>query len=146
MRHMTAVYENFGVRFLYPENWQLTDEVVASEPKSVSVQSPGGGFWALHVYERIHDLESLAAEVIKNLRGEYQDIEQVPAKEQFGEVEASGYDLSFICLDFVVAAQVRCGTVEGRSFVVIGQAEDSEFERISLVFKAITHSWLASHS
>ena len=47
---MPAVYEKLGVRFLYPENWQITDEELDGWPQSVSVQSPGSAFWSLHVY------------------------------------------------------------------------------------------------
>src|SRR5690606_38295341 len=59
---MSAVYENFGVSFMYPENWQLADESGDAEagPKTVSVNSPGGGFWALHVYEPAVDPQDLA--------------------------------------------------------------------------------------
>jgi len=41
---MPAVYENFGVRFLYPENWTITDEVDDGWPCSVTVQSEETAF------------------------------------------------------------------------------------------------------
>ena len=139
---MTATYDNFGVKFLYPENWDLAEDV-ADDPKSISLQTPGGGFWSLHVYEGEQSVDALVDEVMDNIREEYSDVEQESVSEQFGETEAFGFDLNFICLDFVVAAEVRCGTHLGRSFVVLCQAEDTEFEKVGPVFKAITHSWLA---
>ena len=143
---MPATYENFGVKLLYPENWRVVDEELGDEPKGVSLQTPEGGFWSLHVYEGEQDVNLLVDEVMANIRREYQEVEQEAVSERFGLTETVGFDLNFICLDFVVTAELRCGTVQGRSFVVLCQAEDNEFEKMGPVFKAITHGWLANPS
>lgn len=47
---MPAVYEAHGLRFLYPENWQL-DEQLGDAVLSISVQSPDTAFWMISLYE-----------------------------------------------------------------------------------------------
>ena len=47
---MPAVYQQFGVRFLYPENWSVLDEETDEWPRAVTLQSEETGFWTLQVY------------------------------------------------------------------------------------------------
>ena len=63
-------------------------------------------------------------------------------EEEIEGTHSVGYDLLFYCLDFIVSAKVRSFSLDGRTYVLLSQAEDSEFERISPVFSAITTSLL----
>src|SRR5688572_29094486 len=82
---MPAIYENFGVRFLYPENWSITDEVDDDWPRSVTVQSRDTGFWSLHVYPAGQEFKPIVKELIAAIQTEFTDIEVLPVKETFGE-------------------------------------------------------------
>jgi hypothetical protein len=141
---MSAVYENFGLSFMYPENWQLSDESgeVEAGAKSVSVNSPGGGFWTLNVYEPAVDPQDMADQFRATMEAEYEGLEAQPASEKVGSVALTGYDMDFYCLDFVVTAQVRSARVGKRTYVLSCQAEVREFEKISPVFQAMTYSLL----
>ncbi len=139
---MTAVYDNLGIHFLYPENWVATDEVDAAWPRSVSVQGPSGAFWSVTIHLPPADPEELAGEVLGAMREEYEALEAHPASETIGDVPCSGYDLYFDCVDVIVAAQVRAFRLGVRSFVMFCQAEDHEFDRLRLVFRAMTESLL----
>lgn len=141
---MSAVYENFGVSFMYPENWQLSDESGDADagPKTVSVNSPGGGFWALHVYEPAVDPQDMANQFRLTMEAEYEGLESQPAQEDVGPASLTGYDMDFYCLDFVVTAQVRSVRVGKRTYVLAYQAESREFDKIAPVFQAMTHSLL----
>lgn len=141
---MSAVYENFGVSFMYPENWQLGDQSgeLDSGPKTVSVNSPGGGYWMLHVYEPGIDPQHAADQYRLTMEGEYEGLESHPATETIGSATAVGYDMDFYCLDFVVTAKVRALRVGKRTFVVYSQAESREFDKLSPVFGAMSYSLL----
>ena len=54
---MPAVFEQFGVKLLYPENWSFGELELDEWPRSVTLQSPHTGFWTLHVYPPHHDLD-----------------------------------------------------------------------------------------
>lgn len=137
---MTAVYDQVGVRFLYPENWELADEPESDLPRVTSVTSPSGGFWALHVYEVSADPSELADEVLRSMQQEYDSLESEPVTEQIGPVEAVGYDMEFYVLDFVASAKVRAFRHQDRTYLVLAQAETRDFDKLADVFRAITLS------
>ena len=134
------IYDNFGVRFQYPGNWKIADEQPNEWPRTVSVQSPTGGFWMLHVYQDQLDTTELIDEVMRTMGQEYEDLESHEATKCFGDVQAEGYDMNFYCLDMLVAAQARAFAVGDRTYLLLCQAEDQEFDRVAPIFDALTTS------
>jgi hypothetical protein len=139
---MPAVYENLGVRFLYPENWSINDEQDDGWPRSVTLQSQETGFWSLHVYPPNHELKPIVKELIAAIQSEFDDIEVLPAKETFGDTPTTGVDLAFFYLDLLVEAKIRCLRTPSATLVWLYQAESNEFEAIEAVFQAIAVSML----
>jgi hypothetical protein len=139
---MPAVYENLGVRFLYPENWSITDEDDEEWPRSVTLQSQETGFWSLHVYPPNQELKPIVKELIAAIQAEFTDIEVLPAKETVGETPTTGVDLAFFYLDLLVEAKIRCLKTPSATLVWLYQAESREFESIEPVFQAIAVSML----
>ena len=140
---MTAHYTNLGVEFLYPENWEIIEEDAVSWPRTVSLQSPDGGFWALMIY-RGGDKGpvDLMEEVLSTMQQEYEELESSKVCEQFNHVHMNGYDMCFYCLDFVVSARALGVCLGDQTLLTIWQAEDREFGRLEQVFRAITTSLL----
>jgi len=140
---MSSQYQNFGVEFLYPENWEIVDEQLDELPHRVSVQSPGGGYWELQVYPSRIALDQLNDEVLRAMRQEYADLESELVTDDMCGTPAAGYDLSFFYLDLLVTSKIRSFDVGDRTYLLICQAESREFDRQQLVFEAITTSLLA---
>lgn len=141
---MTATYENHGITFLYPENWTLTQEQCTERPYEISVQSPGSGFWSVHVYEESSDPGQLATEALDSMRQEYENIDSEPVTSTIGDLEVGGYELNFYCLDFLVTARIVGFRHGGSTYLVLYQAESSEFEDLGVVFEALTISLVRS--
>jgi hypothetical protein len=139
---MPAVFENFGVRFLYPENWSITDLEGDGWPRSVTVQSQDTGFWSLHIYPPHHELKPIVKELVEAIQAEFNDIEVLPAKETFGDTPTTGVDLAFFYLDLMVEAKIRCLRTPSATLVWLCQAESREFETKEAVFQAIAVSML----
>jgi hypothetical protein len=139
---MPAVYENFGIRFLYPENWSITDEEDDGWPCTVTVQSKETSFWSLHVYPPHHDLKPVVRELVAAIESEFGEVEVLPAKETFGETATSGVDLAFFYLDLLVEAKIRCLRTPSGTLVWLYQAESREFEKMEPVFQAMAVSML----
>jgi hypothetical protein len=139
---MPAIYENFGVRFLYPENWSVIDEDDDGFPQTVTVQSPQTSFWSLHVYPPNSELKPIVKELIAAIQEEFRDIEVLPMKETFGETPTTGVDLAFFYLDLLVEAKIRCLKTPSSTLVWLYQAESREFETTEAVCQAITISML----
>jgi len=141
-RTMTAHYENFGVSFMYPENWEIVDEESDDWPRGVSVQSPEGGYWELKIYPSQMDLDQLNDEVLAAMRQEYTELESDAVSDHVMDLPAVGYNLTFFCLDLLVMSQIRSLHVDGQTYLLTYQAENREFDREKPVFDAITTSLL----
>ena len=139
---MPAIYENFGVRFLYPDNWSITDEEDDGWPQSVTVQSTQTGFWSLHVYPPYHELKPVVDELVGAISEEFGEVEVLPAKETFDATPTTGVDLAFFYLDLLVEAKIRCLRTPSCTLVWLYQAESREFEQMEPVFQAIAVSML----
>lgn len=141
---MAAKYDRLGVCFLYPENWTVSEEQAEEFPLSVTLQSPTGAFWTLHIYRRPADVAALVEESLAAMQAIYEGLEAEPVSDEFAGHEASGYDMSFFCLDFVVAAKIRGILTDGSGYLVLCQAESRDFDELDQVFRAMTISLLTT--
>lgn len=141
---MTATYEKLGVQFMYPENWEIMDEDPNSEPRSVAVHNETGAFWSVTIYETAVDADEIADAALAALREEYEDLEIEPIAEDIGDFHAEGYDVHFYVQQLVAAARIRTLERGDHTLLLLCQAEDREFERLSDVFQAMTLSLLQS--
>jgi hypothetical protein len=139
---MPAVYENFGVRFLYPENWLITDEEGDAWPRTLTVQSPETGFWSLHLYPPNQKLKPVMDELVGAIQEEFGEVEVLPASENFADTATTGVDLAFFYLDLLVEAKIRCVRTPSATLIWLYQAESREFEATEPVFQAIAVSML----
>jgi hypothetical protein len=139
---MPAVFEQFGVRFLYPENWPVSDIELDEWPRSVTLQSPQSSFWTLLVYPPLHDPLEVVDELVAAIRAEFRDLEVLPAEETLGDTYTAGVDVAFFYLDLLVEAKIRHVSTPSATLVWHYQAESREFEAMEPVFQAIAVSLL----
>jgi len=142
---MPAVFEHFGVRVLYPENWSLLDVEVEDWPRTVTLQSAETGFWTLHVYPPGQETQPLVEELTQAISQEFGELEVLPAKEVLGDTSTTGVDIAFFWLDLLVEAKIRYVHTPSATLLWHYQAENREFERIEPVFQAIAVSMLRTH-
>ncbi|MEM8865038.1 MAG: hypothetical protein AAGF31_05775 [Planctomycetota bacterium] len=135
---MSALYDQHGVRFAYPENWTLEDPPDDEAELQVTVSSPETAFWSLSIYEGLRDIRSLLNEVLQAMQAEYPALEHDPADEAISGTMVAGYDLSFYCLDLTNTARIRVFHREGATCLLLCQAEDREFDEVEPVFDAMT--------
>ncbi len=140
---MTATYEKIGLKFLYPENWKLTDETEGGLPSSISLESPdGSGLWSVHVYDSDSDPDEILKDTIVTLQETYPDLEITPIKSDFDPLPSTGVETLFYCLDFLVLVRLQVVTTPNYQLLFWFQAEDREFEKQEPVFRAMTISAL----
>ena len=139
---MPAVYQQFGVRFLYPENWSVLDEETDEWPRTVTLQSQETGFWTLQVYPPYQNAKQAVLAVIDTIREIYPDLEVLPAKEKIEGSEAKGVDIAFFYLDLLVEAKIRCVKTPSGVLLWHYQAESRELDKVEPVFRAIATSLL----
>jgi hypothetical protein len=143
---MAAIYDRLGIHFLYPENWTLSEDQLDPRFPSVTLSTPGGGFWLLQAHATSADPDALLAEVVGAMQQEYESLETEEVTERVGQFDAAGRDMNFYCLDLIVSARARCFRAGKRVLLVLYQAEQREFDELEPVFRAITLSLVKGKS
>lgn len=139
---MPAQYEKLGVSFRYPENWTLDERDAVEGDNSVTVNSPGGGFWTVVVHPPLTKPSALAETAMKAMKQEYRDLDAERVRETVAGRPLIGYDLNFYCLDLTNTALIRAAATEDATYLIFCQADDREFETVESVFRAMTASLL----
>ena len=105
---MTATYQQEKLKFLYPENWTLSDDPKEELPRAITLESPGGHItWSVHLYPTDADMDQVLDETIETLRESYEDLEI--STEQLDSVlfEGKAFGALFFCLDFLVRIKLQ---------------------------------------
>jgi hypothetical protein len=140
---MPAVFDKLGLRFQYPENWTTETDAASGGKQAVSVYSPEGAFWTVMQHPADTDAVELAETALVAMQNEYDELDSESVREQIDDIEFFGFDLNFYCLDLTNTAWIRAGGTGSATYLIICQAEDREFERVSAVFQAMTASLLS---
>lgn len=134
-----GVCDSDGVRFVYPDDWDLTREDLGRDV-SFHLQSLGTGFWTLSLLSSRPTAAEAVAAVVAALREEYGELDVYGGTELIADGPASACELDFVCLDLVNSAVVRAEVTSEFTAVVMYQAEEREFDRLRGDFDAVTGS------
>jgi hypothetical protein len=134
---MPATFQRFGVHFLYPDNWRITEEIEEGAQAGVTLESPAGSFFSLYRYRHQTDPSALLEQAIAAMRGEYEAIEKRPYEDPGAFPDEAGCDLDFYCLDLLITARILAVPDQGDCLLVQMQGENREFDRLEPVFQAV---------
>ncbi|HMO15801.1 MAG TPA: hypothetical protein PKD64_04870 [Pirellulaceae bacterium] len=137
---MTAIIDENGIKIQYPENWRRHDLPTNIKPFEISIESPSGTIWNLHVMSPTSDPEFLVQQMLEEFRKNYEDVEVNGTNELVENTELMGFDLNFFYLDLLIEVRIRHFSTLEHSFVLMIQAESRDFDREQLVLQAITIS------
>tara|TARA_Y100000588_G_scaffold286457_1_gene304326 strand:- start:115 stop:549 length:435 start_codon:yes stop_codon:yes gene_type:complete len=142
---MPALFDQFGICFEFPENWEVDAPVEATGDVSITVSSPETAFWSFTRYQGTVDPTELLEQVLATMKDEYAFLEFETAAENVENQTMVGYDLNFFCLDLSNTARFRGFQREGTTYLLFYQAEDREMERVQPVLQAMTVSLLRNY-
>ncbi len=121
---MTGIYDDHGIRFEYPGDWEL-DVTQDGTRTTVSVQAPSGlAFGLVTLDEECPDPAEVADDALAAMREEYPELDAVPALETIDGQPATGHDLEFISLDVPTECTIRCYRTPRRTVLIFGQWTD----------------------
>ena len=136
---MPATFEEDGLSFQYPENWQLQREESANG-WTVTLQSPDTAFFMVSFDADMPEAEQMAQTALDALQEEYPTLEADPSLEDVAGQPACGHDIRFFSFDLTNTCWTRsfyCG--EG-TVLAMWQANDLELEKLEPVLKAMCAS------
>jgi hypothetical protein len=121
---MTEIYDDRGIRFEYPGDWEL--EVTDDGPlTTVAVQAPGGLAFALvTVDDSCPAPEDMANQALEAVRDDYPGLDALPALETINGHRAIGHDVEFFSLDMPNYCTIRSFRTPRRTVLILGQWSD----------------------
>ena len=139
---MPEWYDDDGVRFAYPESWELTREVDEAEAEAVmlSVQGDGTSFWTLALYPGAVSAVELVESAVEAYREEYEEADVYPVEGSMCGFPFEGRDVEFVCLELINTASLRAFEAPGLTAVVLFQGNDQELAETLPVLEAISGS------
>ncbi|QEG42865.1 hypothetical protein [Roseimaritima ulvae] len=134
---MPATFDDFGVRFMYPDNWEVAERTASDDSVGVTIESPDGTFFSFNRYPDLASAAELMADVEAAMRSEYDELEvHVPQCDDAGEGELIR-DLQFYYLDLLIVSR-NLIIPDGNDLLLIQmQSENRDFEKNELVFAAM---------
>ncbi len=136
---MAAQFNEGGIRFQYPENWQL-ERAEHETGWTVSVQSPGTAFLLITVNVEGLEPVQMVDTVLEAMRDDYPDLEADECVDTLAGQPAVGHEMRFISLDLTNTCWTRgIYTPEGTA-LVMWQANDLDLEETGPVLRAICAS------
>jgi hypothetical protein len=136
---MVAEFDAPGIRFKYPENWQLEREDNEAG-WTVSVQSPETAFLMLCLREDMPSTDQLADTALAALREEYPDLEADDCVASLAGQPAVGHDIRFFSFDLTNTCWTRSFYSSRGTVLVMCQFNDLESDKNELVLRAICAS------
>jgi hypothetical protein len=134
---MPASFESFGIKFLYPDNWTVTDREEHADQDGVTLELPSGGFFTL---EREHEgqlAEELIEEVADSLQEDYGDVEREEIQLDNASAGEKAVDFRFYYLDLLIISRLVIVHLDNATYVIQMQAESRDFDANERVFAAL---------
>ena len=141
-----SVFEGFGLKFLYPDNWSLVERAKDEGDQGVTFELPSGGFVSLETLPVTREDEIVLGEIDTMLREQYEDVERENIVLPGADEDERAMDLRFYYLDLMVISRVvlldapnatrEQMPIAGRILAQM-QAESRDFDANDLVFSAL---------
>jgi hypothetical protein len=118
---MIAIFDDYGVRFEYPGEWEL-DVADDGTRTTVSLQAPDAPAFVMVALDQDRPAPAAVAdEALEAMRAEYPELEAVPALETIDGHRAIGHDLEFFSLDMTSACAIRSFRTKRRTILIFAQ-------------------------
>jgi hypothetical protein len=134
---MPATFESFGIKFLYPDNWTVTERAEDEGGDGATFQLPSGGFFSVEREREGQLAEELIEEVADSLEEDYGDVEREEPQIDAVASSETVVDFRFYYLDLLIVSRLMIISVGDASYVIQIQAENRDFDSNEMVFAAI---------
>ena len=145
---MPNVFDQTGIRFIYPDNWKISDTQLETEHcRSISLENENSTQWSVFIFAGSENLEERVEEIIRAMHMEYEDHEESESYRQLaGDFELIGSRMYFNFMDFILCITATAIEKDGYSYLFVAEAEDREFDENEAVFGAMAFSLLSTDS
>ncbi len=146
---MTKVYRGIGVACMYPENWELTEDIESEKVVGFTLQSPNTAFMSIYSYPWTVAPKEAIEQARSALEAEYDEVEFEPietgldlGKGVLDDTRAG--EMRFYYQEMLGAAKLIAFSTDQFTYLVQFQAEDREYEQLERVLDAMVASIVQS--
>jgi hypothetical protein len=136
---MEAIYQSHGVRFRYPQDWELSEQQEA-EQISITVSSPLTAFWTLTLFPDCPDPGDIVAAALDAFYEEYDELDDYPSKIWLCKRPTVARDVDFVCLELLNSAGIRAFRAQAFTVLVLFQFTEGERDETGRILERITLS------
>lgn len=136
---MPATFEESGLRFRFPESWDMARE---ENPNgwTVALQSPETAFMLITYDGDMPEPELMAETALETMAAEYQGLESEAKADTVANLAAVGHDMRFFSFDLTNTCWTRSFYCGSGTALILWQANDLEIERVQPIMAAIVKS------
>lgn len=134
---MPATFDDFGIRFLYPDNWIVAARAGDSATQGVTLELPSGGFFSIEQADTEISEDELLDQVAKTVSNEYDEVERETIELDDAQLSERAIELRFYYLDLLIVSRIVLISAGNQRLLVQIQAESRDFDANELVFGAI---------
>jgi hypothetical protein len=134
-----AVYEEHGVRFEYPDSWELSHEH-HDKDFTVTVESEGTAFWMLSVLQGRPMAEDVIDAALESFKAEYDSVDVYESPDSICMLPTVAKDIDFYELEMVNRASMRACETDSTTIFVLTQMSDTERAEAGPLLKSISES------
>lgn len=136
---MSALYQNHGLLFRYPDPWEVTEE--GGEGFVTVTVTPGtNSFWSATILSDRPEV----TEVLESATDAYlETYDEVDVFDLFTEVArhpGEGRDIEFVCFELLNRVELRAFRTSHCTVLITCQGTDDELEQLQTEFDQITCS------
>jgi hypothetical protein len=134
---MPATFESLGIKFLYPDNWAVSERDESEGDQGVTLELPTGGFFSLEREREGRTAEELIEEVNEALQEDYGEVEREEFRLEDAPADERAVDFRFYYLDLVVISRLVIVQTDTARYLIQMQAESRDFDANAMVLLAI---------
>lgn len=134
---MPANFESFGIKFLYPDNWKVSDRGEDEGSEGVTLELPSGGFFTIERELEGQIEEELIEEILDSFEQEYEEVERENIQLDDAGPNERAVEFRFYYLDLLVISRLVILPIEEQTYLIQMQAESRDFDANEMVFAAI---------
>lgn len=142
---MPETFEQYGLRVLYPDNWQLSERA-EGEPPGAFWETPGGGFLSVDEVDGDNDeaIDALFEKTLATMRADYGEVETEEITSSIAGGFYRGVEYRFYYLDLIIQSRLIIvlggggkDTGAAKDWAIQVQAESRDWDTNEAVFDAM---------
>ncbi len=133
-------YEAHGIRFQYPDIWEIQEESDTDGDVVITVLTEGTCFWTIRVLNSRPSPLEIMNSCVAAFREEYEDLDEYSESGVLAGLPATIRLLEFSCLELINTVSLSCVRAGEFSLLVWWQGTDHELGEIRPVFEKISGS------